>query len=274
MARPRINRVALGDVHKVQKELGVGKSILLTGAAGGVGQAISAALTEADHEVVAFDRLETPGASRSIVGDILDRRAVLEAAEDIDVIIHLAASPDEADFIDELLEPNVRGLYHVCDAARAQSVPRLVLASSVQVVTGHSFKVSGDSINQLIRIEDGPRVINHYGLTKLWAEGIGEMYSRVHKMTVIAARLGWLPRSVEHAKDLEASSWGADVYLSHGDAGRFFRACVETELDEGQFEILFACSKSANVDRFDLEPSRRILGYKPEDTWPEGQPFI
>jgi uronate dehydrogenase len=252
----------------------VGKSILLTGAAGGVGQAISAELTKAGHQVVAFDRLETPGASRSIVADILDRDAVLAAAEGVDVIIHLAATPDEADFIDELLEPNVRGLYHVCDAARAWSVPRLVLASSVQVVTGHGFRVPGDSFNQLIKVEDGPRVVNHYGLTKLWAEGIGEMYSRVHNMTVIAARLGWLPRSVEHAEDLAASSWGKDVYLSHADAGRFFRACVESELDEGRFEILFACSKSVNVDRFDLEPTRKILGFEPRDTWPEGQPFI
>lgn len=252
----------------------MGKSILLTGAAGGVGQAIRAALMGAGHGVVTFDRLETPGFTRSIVADIMDRRAVLEAAEGMDVIIHLAASPDEADFIDELLEPNVRGLYHVCDAARAWAVPRLILASSVQVVTGHSFRVPSRSFNRLIRVEDGPRPVNHYGLTKLWAEGIGEMYSRIHNMTVVAARLGWLPRSVEHANDLAASSWGSDVYLSHGDAGRFFRACVEAELDEGQFEILFACSKSVNVDRLDLEPSRRILGYKPEDTWPEGQPFI
>jgi uronate dehydrogenase len=264
----------LRDVHDHREELRVRKSILLTGAAGGVGQAIGAALTGAGHDVVAFDRLETPGCSRSIVGDVLDRRAVLDAAEGMDVIIHLAAAPDEADFIDELLEPNVRGLYHVCDAARAWSVPRLVLASSVQVVTGHGLRAPSPSFNKLIKVEDGPRVVNHYALTKLWAEGIGEMYSRVHDMTIIAARLGWLPRSIEHAEALRSSAWGPDVYLSHGDAGRFFQACVETELDKGRFEILFARSKSANIDRIDLEPSRRILGYEPQDTWPEGQPFV
>jgi NAD(P)-dependent dehydrogenase (short-subunit alcohol dehydrogenase family) len=263
-----------GDVHENQEALAMGQSVLLTGAAGGVGQAIGAALTGAGHEVVAFDRLKAPGFSRSIVGDILDRRAVLEAAEGMDVIIHLAASPDEADFVDELLEPNVRGLYHVCDAAQARSVQKLIVASSVQVVTGHSFRVPSHCFERLIKVEDGPRVINHYALTKLWAETIGEMYSRTHNMTVIAARLGWLPRSVEHAEDLRSSAWGEDVYLSHRDAGRFFQACVETELDEGRFEILFACSKSVNVARFDLEPSRKILGYEPVDTWPEGQPFI
>ena len=62
-------------------------------------------------------------------------------------------------------------------------------------------------------------------------------------------------------------------WLSHGDAGRFFLACVETELDAGQFEILFACSKPVGFERIDIEPTRRILGYEPEDTWPEGQPF-
>ena len=246
--------------------MAVAKSVLVTGSAGGVGTAVCAALADAGHGVTGFDRRQSPGVD-TIIGDLIDRDTVLKAAEGQDALIHLAATPDEADFIDELIEPNVRGLYHVCDAARRAGVPRLVLTSSVQVVTGHRW-------NRPVTLDDGPRVVNHYALTKLWAEGIGEMYARVYGLSVIAARLGWLPRSKPHAEELLASPVGTDVYLSHTDAGRFFTACVETDLASSRFEILFATSKPARKARIDLGRTTEVLGFAPQDVWPEGQPII
>lgn len=243
------------------------KSVLVTGSAGGVGKAVCAQLRRRGHGVAGFDRLASPDVDETIVGDIADRQAVLDAAAGEDAIIHLAATPDEADFLAELLAPNVRGLYHVCDAARRAGVPRLVLASSVQVVSGHPWE-------RTIRLEDGPRVVNHYALTKLWAEDMGEMYARVYGLAVIAARLGWLPRSKPHAEELLASPVGTDVYLSHADAGRFFAACVEAELPPSRFETLFATSNPLRQRRIDLGRSREAVGYEPQDTWPAGQPFV
>jgi len=241
--------------------------VLVTGAAGGVGKAVCRELIARNHEVTGLDRLESPEGVRSVRGDICDRAAVLAATEGQEAVIHLAATPDEADFIDALIEPNVRGLYHVCDAARQAGVSRLVLTSSVQVVSGHPW-------SDIVRLEDGPRVINHYALTKLWAEDIGEMYARVYGLSVVAARLGWLPRSKSHAEELYASPVGTDVYLSHPDAGRFFAACVEAELEAGRYEALFATSRPVRKARIDLSRTTAVLGYKPQDTWPEGQPFL
>ena len=241
--------------------------VLITGSEGGVGQAAGRELLSTGHEVFGFDRLASDLWTGHTVGDLLDRAAVSNATEGMDAVIHLAATPDEADFIDELIEPNVRGLYHVCDAARLHGVDRLVLASSVQVVTGHDW-------SSLLTLEDGPKVINHYALTKLWAESLGEMYSRIYSMSIIAARLGWLPRAHDHAEELLASPVGTDVYLSHTDAGRFFRACIEADLPAPRFEILFAMSNAAGKTRIDLSRTREIVGYEPQDTWPKGQPFI
>jgi uronate dehydrogenase len=243
------------------------KKILVTGSAGGVGRVACKALADAGHRVRGLDRVAAPGVSDSVVADILDRAAVLEAAAGMDILIHLAATPDESDFLQELIEANVRGLYHVCDAARRQGIKRLILASSVQVVFGHGW-------SKPVRLEDGPRVINHYALTKLWAEDMGEMYARVYGMSVIAARLGWLPRSKEHAEELLASSFGTDLYLSHGDAGRFFLACVEADLAPGRFEALFATSKPLVQEKIDISATEKVLGYKPRDKWPEGQPYL
>ena len=242
------------------------QSVLITGAAGGVGKAVVRALKTRGHRVTGFDRRPSPGVDRAIEGDVLDRAAVRAACVGQDAIIHLAATPDEADFIDELLEPNVRGLYHVADAARQENVGKLILASSVQVVTGHR------GLGRPTTVADGPKVINHYALTKLWLENLGEMYARVYDLAVIACRLGWLPRDPGHAEQLAAAS-GFDVFLSHDDAGRFFTACVETPLSPGQFEIVFASSKPKNHHRIDPTPARHLLGYEGQDTWPDGFSF-
>jgi len=75
------------------------KKILVTGSAGGVGRIVSRELTEAGHTVRGFDRIATPSVDDSLVGDILDSAAVLEAATGMDTLIHLAATPDESDFL-------------------------------------------------------------------------------------------------------------------------------------------------------------------------------
>ncbi|MEM7078574.1 MAG: NAD(P)-dependent oxidoreductase [Pseudomonadota bacterium] len=243
-------------------------TVLITGAAGGVGRAAGARLRTQGHTVIGLDRNPSPEADHAVDGDLLERACVQRVFDDyaIDTVIHLAAYPDEADFLEHLVAPNVTGLYHVCDAARAAGVGRLILASSIQVVTGHKW-------DHVVSVEDGPRVANHYALTKLWAEQLGEMYARCYGQQVIAARLGWLPRSPAHHDELQASPVGTDVFLSHDDAGRFFTACVEAELTAGQFEILFATSKAVNDMRVDLEPARRVVGFVPVDTWPDGIRF-
>jgi nucleoside-diphosphate-sugar epimerase len=242
--------------------------VLVTGSTGAIGQPVCAWLRQRGHHVRGLARRPTPGLTDYIVGDLSDRAAVQAAVEGMEVVIHLGAYPNDADFIDVLLEPNVRGLYHICDAARQFGVKRLVLASTLQVVTGHGWK------DELVRVEDGPLPVNHYALTKVWAEIMGDMYARNHGMSVINARIGWLPRNPEEAKRLIASRIGPDVFFSHRDAQRFHERCVESPRPEpGQTATVFAISKPKNLARLDLEPARRILGYEPQDTWPEGVPF-
>ena len=64
-----------------------------------------------------------------------DYLAIRRAVDGMDVIVHLGAYPNPADFIDVLLGPNVVGLYHICEAAAEFKVQRLILASTVQVIT-------------------------------------------------------------------------------------------------------------------------------------------
>lgn len=235
--------------------------VLVTGSAGAIGQAVCRELRARGHRVRGFDRQPTPGLDDAVVGDIADGEATREAMRGTDSVVHLAAATDDADFLDVLLRPNVIGLYRVMDAARRAELRRVVLASSMQAVSGlPRHRPRGT--------DEGPAPTNHYGLTKAWAEQMGEMYARCYGMSVIAARIGWLPRDAEGVRILLRHR-GMKHYLSPGDAGRFFACAVEAE--GVRFAVLYACGATpADPPSCDMEPAKRLIGFVPRDAWPEG----
>ena len=241
--------------------------VLVTGSAGVMGRYVCRQLMAHGHFVRGFD-LRTSDASESIVGNLMDTAALTGAARDVDCIIHLAAIPDDDDFAKLLVPNNVIGLYNTCEVGRqSETVTRLVLASSGQVILGLPWR------QQLICLEDGDYPENHYALLKLYSEHMGQMYHRLHGLSVVAARLGWLPRTAEHLEELENDPLFRTHYLSGADAGRFFTCSVESPSTQiGGFAVVFATSKPpANTTiGFDLEPAKRLLGYEPQDTYPAG----
>jgi uronate dehydrogenase len=96
----------------------------------------------------------------------------------------------------------------------------------------------------------------------------------VHNLSVISVRIGWFPRNTGEAVRLATSERGRDMFLSHRDSHRFFALCVESpNPPRGTSVVLHAQSRPHGVARMDLEPARRVIGYEPMDTWPEGLPF-
>lgn len=242
--------------------------VLITGAAGAIGQLIAAHLQGRGHQVRGFDQLPVPQLVDHLIGNLADRAAVRAAMAGMDTVIHLAAYRNDADFLRVLLEPNVIGLYEVCEAAQLAGVRRMILASTMQVVNGFGAE------EEPIRIADGPRPTNHYALTKLWAEIAGDMYARVHGMSVINVRVGWFPRDQALAERINASPRGKDTYLSHDDAREFFTRCVESPTPvPGESVTLFAASHANQHPRFDQTDAERAIGYRPQSRWPEGMPF-
>ena len=63
--------------------------------------------------------------------------------------------------------------------------------------------------------------------------------------------------------------WAQDVYLSPGDAGRFFACAVEARTNI-RFAIVYASSKPIHRVHFDLEPAKNLVGFVPQETWPQG----
>ncbi len=242
--------------------------VLVTGSTGAIGEPLAQHLTGRGHHVRGFARRPSPGLTDFVVGDLSDRDAVRRAVSGVDTIIHLGAYPNDADFMDVLLQPNVVGLYHVCEAAVEFGVRRLVLASTVQVITGQEI------FDRPVHEDDGPAPVNQYALTKAWAETAGAMYARVHNLSVISARIGWYPRNTGECIRLAASPHGPNMFFSHTDSNRFFTRCVESVTPHaGVSVILHAQSKPVGIARMDVGTARDIIGYEPQDTWPAGLPF-
>jgi nucleoside-diphosphate-sugar epimerase len=262
--------------------------VLVTGSSGRIGRSAVAALA-AGHRVTGFDRLPPPAGGPAITfvrGQLTDPVALYHAAQGQDCVIHLAAAPDDdptpehlrpfpddADnFVSDLVPANVVGTYHVLKAAVRAGVPRVILASSGQVIDGHladeHSRVTADS-------PFAPRYL--YAATKVFTEAVGRVFAREHGLAVLAVRLGWCPRPGQEAA-IRAEPLAPYVYVSGGDVGRFFAAAVASDDwprgtdPDGKplaYGVAYVTSHPpGGREVYDLGPARR-LGYAPDpaDDW-------
>ncbi|RLS34306.1 MAG: NAD(P)-dependent oxidoreductase [Planctomycetota bacterium] len=239
------------------------RTVVVTGAAGRLGRAACRELTSRGWHVRAFDRCPSP-IGESIVADLADAGAVAAALRGADALVHLAATPDDDDFAARLLPDNLLGLHNVIEGARAAEVPRVILASSGQV----NFGQQNDG-PWPVRVGDPLTPRGWYAITKIALEAAGQIHARVSGFPVISVRLGWCPRTSDHAEELAASFHGPHCYLSPRDAGRFFAAAAEHPLPPGH-HILYASSKPVEIEMLDLVPAKNLLDWEPLDCWPSG----
>lgn len=237
--------------------------VLITGSAGRIGRAAVSALSAAGWRVRGFDRVPTPGTDDFVTGDLTDFAALQRAAAGVSAVLHFAAVPDDDDFSTQLLPNNLLGVYHVFEAARLGGAQRLILASTGQV---NWWQQHGGPWPVHVNDPITPR--HWYAAAKVFMEAAGQGYARSHGMSVLAARLGWCPRAGQEA-EIAASATAQNLYLSPGDAGRFFLSTVEASLEPG-FALVFASSRPVNKTIFDLDPAKQLLGWEPREQWPQG----
>jgi uronate dehydrogenase len=248
--------------------------ILVTGSAGRIGRAAVQGLTAAGLPVVGFDLYPTSGLppDRSIVGSLTDADLIRRSTAGAKCVIHLAATPDDAhfprgnppddgdNFLTELVPNNIVGTYHVMEAVRKESVPRIILASTGQVVDNYvrtgRVPVTADLLPE-------PRYL--YACTKVFLEALGQAYSRQHGMQVLAVRLGWCPRPGQE-EEFRQSEFGPDVYLSPGDASRFFTATVMAK-SLPPYAVVYCTSRPVKRTLHDMSETKRLLGFEPSDIW-------
>jgi nucleoside-diphosphate-sugar epimerase len=118
---------------------------LVTGGAGFIGSNVVRKLLELNHEVRVLDNFLTGKRENLaevlpqitlIEGDLRDLPTVLQACQDVDHVLHIAALPSVPRSVSEPLlshDINITGTLHVLEAARQQQVKRVVFSSSSSV---------------------------------------------------------------------------------------------------------------------------------------------
>ncbi len=252
--------------------------VLVTGSAGRIGQAAAAAIAARGHTVVGLDLKPTPGlpAAHNFVGSLLDTSMLAAAMAGVNCLVHLGATPDDAayprpappadfdNFENELVPNNLVGPYRVMEAARKAGVAKVLLASSGQVILGHR---KAGNIPVRADASYAPRYL--YACTKVFLEALGQVYATNHGIKVIAVRLGSCPRDAAQIDELRASPEEQDIFLSPGDAGRFFACAVDTPAENlPPFAPVYVTSRPRDRERYDLTPARDLVGFVPQDQWP------
>jgi uronate dehydrogenase len=229
--------------------------VLVTGATGEVGRGVLPSLEK--HFELRLLAPEPPGDDpRRVQADLLDWQAMNRALHGVDAVLHLAVASghtgtyeDDA-FNDRRFDVNVKGTYHLFEAARRAGVRRVVHISSLMVLWGHGSAVP-------VANDAPPRPVGTYALTKLLGEQIAAHYARGHGMEVIVLRIA-APLDVADP-DL-ARKRVRPQQVPFPDLAEAFVQALSVPLDG--FHIMTIVGESSRRI-WDLEPARRLLGYVP-----------
>jgi uronate dehydrogenase len=231
------------------------RTILLTGAAGGVGTLMRERLPQYGYELRLFDIAPVEGAPDAITADIRDADALREAVRGVDAIIHLAGISVEAPF-EKILDANIEGTYRLYEAARAEGVRRVVYASSNHAV---GFTPRPATPNGPVPVTTPVRPDTYYGVSKVFGEALASLYADKYGIETVSIRIGSCfpePRSVRML----------DTWLSPDDCARLLHAAL-TAPGVGH-TVVYGISANTRA-WWDLGPAR-ALGYEPQD---DSEPF-
>jgi len=161
------------------------KHLLLTGAAGGVGQAIRPLLKTMAATVGAADIVPV-GALRPHVTyqacELADRDAVSRLIEGVDGILHLGGISVEQPF-DAILQANILGTYNLFEGARHHGRPRIIFASSNHVVGFYRR-------DERVDASAPPRPDSLYGVSKVFGESLASLYFDKFGQECLSLRIG------------------------------------------------------------------------------------
>jgi NAD+ dependent glucose-6-phosphate dehydrogenase len=233
------------------------RTVLITGAAGNLGRKLRARRQALGWNLRLLD-IDGRGDPDIIAADLSvwdDGWASTFAG--VDAVVHLAATPSPEASWAAVQRLNIDLTQNVYEAACRAGVRRLVFASSNWVMAGY-------------RPEDGrldtamdPNPVNPYGISKLVGERMGRSYHERWGISVVCLRIGYCQRGENRpGAHMKMGLWGQLMWLSDRD---FCHGVERAVLADGiGFTVLNLMSANPGM-RWDIDATRRILGYVPKD---------
>jgi uronate dehydrogenase len=227
------------------------KPVLITGAAGNLGRALTKFLAAEGWTLRLTDIMAFPDAvpigADFTKADLNDGVTILRLAETCQAIIHLGGVSVERPF-EEIIGPNIRGLFHIYEAARREDA-RVIFASSNHSIGFHerTETIGADTQFQ----PDG-----FYGLSKAYGELMGRLYWFKHGVENVNIRIGSCFPEPVNARML--ATW-----LSYPDFSRLMARCVLT----GKVGscVVWGASNNKRMTWWRSD-ARETLGWAPQDS--------
>ncbi len=244
------------------------RKVLVTGISGRIGTIVRQYLGD-KYELSGLDRVAVKDVPCT-VADISDLDAIRPAFKGQDTVVHLAADPNHLGSWESNLKNNFIGTYNVLEASREADVRRVIFASSNHVVGFYPMKqdpykaIYEGRLGEVRRpfpllTPEMYRPDGYYGVAKAFGELLGSYYHDQYGISFIALRIGW----VVNPDDPKFHPSCLSLWLSHRDAAQLIERSIEAPASVG-FTVVYGMSNN-DLLIWDLEPTKRILGYQPQD---------
>jgi len=228
--------------------------LLLTGAAGGLGQVLRPRLKRLCRVLRVSDIATMAAAGEGeevVVAPLQDGAAVHALVAGVEAIVHLGGVSVEGPF-EPILQANIVGAWNLYEAARKHGTKRVVFASSNHV-TGFYRQ------DEVISPSDPMRPDGHYGLSKAFGENLSRFYFDRYGIETVCLRIG---SSFPEPKDRRMLA----TWLSYDDLERLVVASLTAPVVG--HSVVYGMSD--NTTAWWDNTSASHIGYRPQDS---SEPF-
>jgi uronate dehydrogenase len=224
------------------------KTILITGAAGRLGTFLRRELMgkyrlRLSDRVPLKDRTRAEQFMQADISSMVDSKRITKG---VDAIVHLGGYPREGPW-KPIHDANIAGCYNIFEAARRNGVPRILFATSNHA-TGFYRR------DRTIDHRAYPRPDSRYGLSKVFGEMLGSLYSEKYGMEVFLMRIG-------NVHPFPQNKRGLSVWMSPRDFAQL--VCIGIDHPGIHLEVVYGVSGNQR-SWYDNSNARR-LGYRPQD---------
>jgi uronate dehydrogenase len=224
------------------------KTLLITGAAGGVGSALRRALA-GKYQLRLSDlrpiKKLAPG-ERFMPADITRFADMLRITRGADAVVHLGGYSVEGPW-PLIQKANIEGCYNAYEAARQNKVPRFIFPTSNHAV---GFYRRDETIDHRVY----PKPDGRYGVSKVFGEALGSLYADKYGLRVLCIRIG-------NVNERPIDKRRLAIWISPRDLGQL--VSIGVEHPDLRFEIVYGVSDN-HRSWYDNGNAKR-LGYQPQD---------
>ena len=224
------------------------KTVLLTGASGGIGTHLRRALRDryrlrlSDLRPVA----DVAGDESFVEADLASLDELTLASAGVDAVVHMGGLSMEGAW-DDILSSNIVGCYNAFEAAHRNGVKRFIFATSNHVA---GFYRRDETIDHRV----SPRPDSRYGVSKVFGEALGRLYADKYGMEVFCIRIGNVNEAPLDRRRLS-------IWVSPRDIAQL--VTIGIEHPDIRFEVVYGVSGNRR-SWYDNSNAER-LGYRPQD---------